>query len=63
MLNGGHGSDQLWGGPNNDGFVFNKGSGLDVINDFGQGNKAVGSTAREHDLSICTITASQTGRG
>jgi serralysin len=48
MLNGGGGNDQLWGGPNDDRFVFNKGSGLDVINDFDQGNKAV--TAREHDL-------------
>src|SRR6478609_2914119 len=50
MLNGGGGNDQLWGGPNDDRFVFNKGSGLDVINDFDEGNKAVGSTAREHDL-------------
>ena len=50
ILNGGGGNDQLWGGPNNDMFVFNKGSGQDVINDFDQGNKAVGSTAREHDV-------------
>lgn len=50
MLNGGGGNDQLWGGPNDDRFVFNQGSGLDVINDFDEGNKAVGSTAREHDL-------------
>ncbi|WP_407188228.1 calcium-binding protein [Bradyrhizobium centrosematis] len=50
LLNGGGGNDQLWGGPNNDLFVFDKGSGQDVINDFDQGNKAAGSTAREHDL-------------
>ena len=50
ILNGGAGNDQLWGGPNNDTFVFDKGSGQDVINDFDQGNKAVGSTAREHDV-------------
>jgi len=49
ILNSGGGNDQLWGGPNNDLFVFNTGSGQDVINDFDQGNKAVGSTAREHD--------------
>jgi tRNA G26 N,N-dimethylase Trm1 len=30
--------------------VFNVGSGNDVINDFNQGNSAVGSTATEHDL-------------
>lgn len=50
LLNGGGGDDQLWGGPNNDLFVFNAGSGQDVINDFDQGNKAAGSTAREHDV-------------
>ncbi|BBO03808.1 MULTISPECIES: calcium-binding protein [Bradyrhizobium] len=50
LLNGGGGNDQLWGGPNNDLFVFNAGSGQDVINDFNQGNKAAGSTAREHDV-------------
>ncbi|MDE5465443.1 calcium-binding protein [Bradyrhizobium sp. CSS354] len=50
MLNGGGGNDQLWGGPNNDRFVFDQNSGMDVINDFDQGNKAVGSTAREHDV-------------
>lgn len=49
VLIGGGGNDQLWGGPNNDKFVFNAGSGQDVINDFDQGNKAVGSTAQEHD--------------
>ena len=49
-LNGGAGNDQLWGGPNDDTFVFNLGSGNDVINDFNQGNSAVGSTATEHDL-------------
>ena len=47
---GGAGDDQLWGGPNDDKFVFNVGSGNDVINDFNQGNLAVGSTATEHDL-------------
>jgi Ca2+-binding RTX toxin-like protein len=50
VLNGGGGNDQLWGGPNNDTFVFKTGSGQDVINDFDQGNLAVGSTAREHDV-------------
>jgi Ca2+-binding RTX toxin-like protein len=50
ILNGGGGSDQLWGGPNNDLFVFNTVSGQDVINDFDQGNKAAGSTAAEHDV-------------
>lgn len=49
-LNGGAGDDQLWGGGNSDFFVFNTGSGNDTINDFDQGNKAVGSTAVEHDL-------------
>ena len=50
ILNGGGGNDQLWGGPNNDIFVFGPGSGMDVIHDFDQGNRAVGSTAREHDV-------------
>jgi Ca2+-binding RTX toxin-like protein len=50
VLNGGSGNDQLWGGPNNDTFVFKVGSGNDVINDFDQGNRAVGSTAPEHDV-------------
>ena len=50
ILNGGAGNDQLWGGPNNDKFVFDKGSGQDVIHDFDQGNRAVGSTAPEHDV-------------
>ncbi|WP_454648116.1 calcium-binding protein [Bradyrhizobium liaoningense] len=49
-LNGGAGDDQMWGGGNSDLFVFNTGSGNDTINDFDQGNKAVGSTAAEHDL-------------
>lgn len=49
-LNGGAGDDQMWGGGNSDFFVFNTGSGNDTINDFDQGNKAVGSTAAEHDL-------------
>ena len=49
-LNGGAGNDQLWGGPNSDTFVFNFGSGNDVINDFDQGNLAVGSVATEHDV-------------
>ena len=49
-LNGGAGDDQLWGGPNDDKFVFNVGSGNDSINDFNQGNLAVGSTATEHDV-------------
>lgn len=49
-LNGGPGNDQLWGGPNNDTFVFKFGCGHDVINDFNQGNAAVGSTAPEHDI-------------
>jgi Ca2+-binding RTX toxin-like protein len=48
-LNGGAGDDQLWGGPNDDKFVFSLGSGNDTINDFDQGNAAVGSTATEHD--------------
>jgi hypothetical protein len=30
--------------------VFNLASGKDVINDFNQGNLAVGSTAPEHDI-------------
>ena len=30
--------------------MFNLASGNDVINDFHQGNSAVGSTAREHDI-------------
>ena len=50
FLNGGAGNDQLWGGPNNDTFVFKAGSGNDVINDFDSGNLAVGSTAPEHDV-------------
>ncbi|MFB6415423.1 MULTISPECIES: hypothetical protein [Bradyrhizobium] len=50
LLDGGGGNDQLWGGPNNDLFVFGTGSGQDVINDFNQGNMAVGSTVREHDV-------------
>jgi len=49
-LNGGAGNDQMWGGPNSDLFVFNTGSGNDVINDFNQGNKAIGSITAEHDL-------------
>jgi hypothetical protein len=49
-LNGGAGNDQLWGGPNNDVFVFTASSGNDVINDFNQGNTAVGSTAPELDV-------------
>ena len=49
-LNGRAGKDQLWGGPNDDKFVFNLGSGNDVIKDFNQGNLAVGSTATEHDV-------------
>lgn len=49
-LNGGAGDDWLSGGANNDFFVFDTGSGKDVIADFDQGNKAVGSTAAEHDL-------------
>jgi Ca2+-binding RTX toxin-like protein len=50
ILNGGAGDDQLWGGPNNDVIVFNVRSGNDVINDFDQGNLAIGSTATEHDV-------------
>ncbi|MBR1170263.1 calcium-binding protein [Bradyrhizobium liaoningense] len=50
VLNGGGGNDQIWGGPNNDLFVFNTVSGEDVINDFDQGNAAAGSTAAEHDV-------------
>jgi serralysin len=42
--------DQLWGGPNDDKFLFNSGSGNDVIKDFDQGNLAVGSAAPEHDI-------------
>ena len=49
-LNGGSGYDQLWGGPNNDKFKFDLASGNDVINDFNQGNLAVGSAAPEHDV-------------
>ena len=50
ILNGGAGNDQLWGGPNDDTFVFNVGSGNDTINQFNRGNSAVGSTATEHDI-------------
>ena len=50
LLNGGGGNDQIWGGPNNDLFVFGIGSGQDVINDFNRGNEAAGSTAPEHDV-------------
>jgi hypothetical protein len=50
VVNGGAGNDQLSGGPNNDTFVFNLGSGNDAITDFNKGNLAVGSTAQEHDL-------------
>jgi serralysin len=50
ILNGGAGNDQLWGGPNDDAFVFGRGSGNDTINDFNQGNAAVGSPAKEHDV-------------
>ena len=45
-LNGGAGDDQLWGGPNDDNFVFDVGSGNDTINDFNQGNLVVGSRRR-----------------
>lgn len=50
ILNGGGGNDEMWGGPNNDIFVFDRGSGQDLIHDFDQGGKTVGSTATEHDL-------------
>jgi hypothetical protein len=40
----------LGGGPNDDTFVFNVGSGNVTINDFNRGNSAVGSTATEHDI-------------
>jgi hypothetical protein len=50
VLNGGGGNDWLSGGPNNDTFVFDTGSGADVIKDFDQGNLAVGSTTAEHDV-------------
>ncbi len=50
ILNGKGGNDEMWGGPNNDIFVLEKGSAEDLIHDFDQGNKAVGSTAAEHDL-------------
>ena len=50
ILWGGAGNDQLWGGPNNDAFVFSPRSGNDTIQDFNQGNLAVGSTATEHDI-------------
>ena len=43
-------NDQLWGGPNDDTFKFKVASGNDVIQDFNQGNLAVGSTAPEHDI-------------
>jgi probable HAF family extracellular repeat protein len=43
-------NDHLWGGPNDDTFKFNLGSGKEVINDFNQGNLAVGSAAVEHDI-------------
>lgn len=49
-LNGGAGDDWMWGGGNSDFFAFSTGSGNDTIADFDQGNKAVGSTAAEHDL-------------
>ena len=48
-LNGGAGNDQLWGGPNDDKFVFNLGSGIDTIYDFDKDNLAVGNTATEQD--------------
>lgn len=50
VLNGKGGNDEMWGGPNSDVFVFDKGSGQDLIQDFGQGNSTVGSTVTEHDL-------------
>src|SRR5262249_22816528 len=49
-LNGGGGADQLWGGPNDDVFVFSVGSGNDTINDFHQGHLVVCSTGTEHDV-------------
>lgn len=50
VLNGKGGNDEMWGGPNTDIFVFDEGSGQDLIHDFNQGNNIVGSTAVEHDL-------------
>mgnify|MGYP001061949412 CR=1 FL=1 len=50
ILNGGAGDDQLSRGGISDTFVFNTGSGNDLITDFDQGNKALGSTVTEHDL-------------
>ncbi|MBB4366735.1 hypothetical protein GGD65_007809 [Bradyrhizobium sp. CIR18] len=50
ILNGKGGNDEMWGGPNSDIFVFDKGSAEDLIHDFDQGNKIAGSTAAEHDL-------------
>ncbi|MBR0741511.1 hypothetical protein JQ581_31720 [Bradyrhizobium liaoningense] len=50
VLNGEGGDDEMWGGPNNDVFVFDRGSGQDLIHDFDQGNKAVGSAVTENDL-------------
>ncbi|MDF0498610.1 calcium-binding protein [Bradyrhizobium yuanmingense] len=50
ILNGEGGNDEMWGGPNNDIFVFDKGSGQDLIHDFDQGNMTVGGTTAEHDL-------------
>ena len=39
-------NDQLSGGPNDDTFVFNVGSGNDTIIDFNRGNEVLG----EHDI-------------
>jgi hypothetical protein len=49
-------NDQLWGGPNNDTFKFAPATGVYqhlgsvTVEDFNQGNKAVGSATTEHDV-------------
>ena len=50
ILNGGAGNHLLFGGPNDDKFVFGYGTGNDTINDFNKGNLVVGSAATDHDV-------------
>jgi serralysin len=59
IISGANATDQMWGDADflmnsarggNDTFVFNIGSGKDVINDFHQGNAVVGSAVTEHDV-------------
>ncbi len=57
---GGTGDDKLWGGSGNDTFVFNKGDGDDIINDFDIGgdkisigdHDAIGVTQAGNDIKI-----------